>query len=156
MKKRLAFSVTLMLSIFIVSACSHTYTDEEKADYVQQAEAYAKKQGWKYVVLDKSIVIEELKKGEGIDSIQLGSEVSLAYTGRLLSGKKFDQNTASIPFTSPVSGLIGGFQMALIGKKVGSSMRLVIPPQFAYGDKKTTKVPENAILVFDVEVLSIK
>ena len=156
MRRIFNFPTFSFLLFFILTACNTSYTLEEKVNFVDQAEKYAKKHNWNYTVVDKSIVVEVLEKGSETETIQLGSEVSISYIGRLSNNKKFDQATVNKPFVSRLDGMIGGFQMGLLGKTKGTKLRLVIPPQFGYGDKKTGEIPENSLLIFEVGIVDVK
>ncbi|NEE52548.1 FKBP-type peptidyl-prolyl cis-trans isomerase, partial [Streptomyces sp. SID8455] len=47
-----------------------------------------------------------------------------------------------------------GLKDGLIGKKVGSRVLLVIPPDQAFGDQQQQAIPKNSTLVFAVDVLA--
>jgi FKBP-type peptidyl-prolyl cis-trans isomerase FklB len=85
------------------------------------------------------------------------NKVVAHYEGRLLSGKIFDSSyKRGQPATFPVGGLIQGWQEALQIMPVGSKWRLYIPSRLGYGAKGAgADIPGNAILVFDLELLSI-
>ena len=82
------------------------------------------------------------------------------YTGWLTNGKKFDSSIGREPF--PVENLgnapvIKGWNEGIIGMKVGGKRQLRIPPDLAYGANGYPPViPQNATLIFDVELLDVK
>ncbi|MEO3975338.1 FKBP-type peptidyl-prolyl cis-trans isomerase [Streptomyces sp. CAU 1734] len=70
--------------------------------------------------------------------------------------KQFDSTYKSdSTVTWPLGQLtVKGLKDGLIGKKAGSRVLLVIPPDQAFGDKEQQGIPKNATLVFAVDLLS--
>jgi FKBP-type peptidyl-prolyl cis-trans isomerase FklB len=85
--------------------------------------------------------------------------VTVQYKGTLIDGTEFDSSyKRGQPATFPVSGVIKGWTEALQLMKEGSKWQLVIPADLAYGANGTPGGPigPNAVLIFDVELVSIK
>jgi len=100
----------------------------------------------------------DLKVGEG-EQPKSTDKVDVHYTGWLPDGTKFDSSVdRGQPFPVSLSGgVIKGWLEGLATMKVGGKRRLIIPPDLAYGARGAPpKIPANATLVFDVEVLAIK
>jgi FKBP-type peptidyl-prolyl cis-trans isomerase len=84
-------------------------------------------------------------------------QVSVQYRGKLLDNTEFDSSyTRGSPATFPVNGVIKGWQEALVLMKPGAKWQLFVPPALAYGDQPRPGIPGGSLLVFDVELLSIK
>ena len=102
--------------------------------------------------------IEILKQGTG-EGAKNGDLVSVNYTGTLPDGTKFDSslNPGRTPFEFTLPGqVIQGWNLGLIGMKVGEERKLTIPPELAYGAAgRPPVIPQNATLVFDITMLSI-
>lgn len=130
-------------------ACN-TYSEEDKSAFISKAENYAKKHHWNYEVLDGGLIVEVLEKGTGTEKIQSGSEIEVSYKGTLTNGQKFDQTEPGKPLQSNLKGLIGGFQLGLLGHVPGTKLRMVIPPHLGYGDDALDKIPANSTLVFEI------
>jgi FKBP-type peptidyl-prolyl cis-trans isomerase len=103
--------------------------------------------------------IDDLKVGTGKEA-KSGDTVSVHYTGNLTNGETFD---SSIPRNSPFETKIGvgrvikGWDQGIPGMKVGGKRKLTIPGSLAYGEAGSPpKIPPNATLVFEVELLDIK
>lgn len=141
----------ILLTGFLVVSCN-TYTEEEKTGFVSKAEEYAKKHHWNYEVLEGGLIVEVLEKGTGTEKIQSGSELELSYKGMLTNGSKFDQTEPGKPLKSNLKGLIGGFQLGLLGHVAGTKLRMVVPPQLGYGDDALDKIPANSTLIFEISV----
>ena len=81
--------------------------------------------------------------------------VTVRYAGWTTKGKLFD---ASFPGTArfPLNRVIGGWTEGLQLIGAGGSLRLLIPPELAYGARGAPpKIGPNATLVFLVELVSI-
>jgi FKBP-type peptidyl-prolyl cis-trans isomerase FklB len=84
-------------------------------------------------------------------------EVTVQYRGRLLDGSEFDSSySRGTPATFKVNGVIQGWQEALVLMKPGAKWQLFVPPELAYGAGPKPGIPGNSLLVFDVEVVSVK
>ena len=145
----------ILLAALVVSSCN-TYSEEEKNSFVSKAEEYAKKHHWKYEVMDGGLVVEVLERGTGTEKIQSGSELELDYKGTLTNGNKFDQTEPGKPLKSNLKGLIGGFQLGLLGHVEGTKLRMVVPPHLGYGADALEGIPSNSTLVFEIEVQSVR
>ncbi len=96
-----------------------------------------------------------LKEGTG-RNVLLSDTVVAFYNGSILNGEIFDQTKAE-PATFPLARLIKGWQIAVPMCKVGGTIRLIIPSAIAYSIRtRSAKIPPNSILVFDIEVVSVK
>ena len=84
-------------------------------------------------------------------------EVTVQYRGKLLDGSEFDSSYArGQPATFPVTGVIKGWQEALVLMKPGAKWELFVPPDLAYGASPKPGIPSGSLLIFDVELVSVK
>jgi FKBP-type peptidyl-prolyl cis-trans isomerase FkpA len=101
---------------------------------------------------------ETLKEGTGPE-LKFGEKAKLHYVGNLENGEEFDSSRKrDEPLTVRigVDSLIDGWKEAIPGMKVGEIRRLTIPPELAYkSEGRPPKIPSNATLVFEVELLEI-
>jgi FKBP-type peptidyl-prolyl cis-trans isomerase FklB len=84
--------------------------------------------------------------------------VTVNYKGTLIDGTEFDSSyKRGQPATFPVNGVIKGWTEALQLMKEGSKWQLFIPAELAYGERGAGgQIGPNAVLIFEVELLSIK
>ena len=84
--------------------------------------------------------------------------VTVHYTGWLEDGTVFDSSIPrGAPTTFPVGAVIPGWIEGLQLMHVGEKRRLWIPSKLAYGERGASpKIPANANLIFDVELISIR
>ncbi len=108
---------------------------------------------------DSKVKIEDLKEGNG-ETVTEGDHVVIHYTGWLEDGTKFDSSKdREEPFETPigVGYVIKGWDIGVVGMKVGGKRKLTIPPELGYGKYGVDPViPGNATLIFEVELLKIK
>ena len=90
--------------------------------------------------------------------VKASDTITAHYTGALAKDGTIFQSShdSGSPFTSPLSGLIQGWQQGIPGMKVGGTRRLLIPAAQAYGSQSQAGIPANSDLVFDIELVSIK
>ena len=112
----------------------------------------------KKTVLKGGVIVQDLKEGAG-EPVKEGKFVHVYYEGRLKDNNKmFDSTTKGPGFSFRVGKgeVIKGWDIGLVGMKVGGKRRIVCPPKVAYGsDGSPPVIPPNAVLVFDVEVKKI-
>ena len=83
--------------------------------------------------------------------------VTVNYRGKLLDNTEFDSSYArNEPATFPVDGVIKGWTEALQLMKPGAKWKLFVPPDLAYGAQAKPGIPPQSVLIFEVELLSVK
>ncbi len=80
------------------------------------------------------------------------STVSVNYSGTLLNGSAFAPLSA---FTTPLSGVIQGWQIGIPHINAGGRILLIVPSGLAYGNTSPgASIPANSVLVFTIDLLS--
>jgi FKBP-type peptidyl-prolyl cis-trans isomerase len=86
-----------------------------------------------------------------------GDMVTVNYRGTLLNGTEFDSSAKhGGPATFASNQVIPGWQEALSLMKPGAKYQLFIPPKLAYDLESPPTIPPGSMLIFDVELLSVK
>jgi FKBP-type peptidyl-prolyl cis-trans isomerase FkpA len=103
--------------------------------------------------------VEDTSPGNGREA-KAGDTVHVQYTGTLMNGKKFDSSEDHggdpFKFTIGKGEVIKGWDEGVLGMKLGGKRRLRIPPDLGYGaNGSPPTIPENAGLIFDIELVSI-
>jgi FKBP-type peptidyl-prolyl cis-trans isomerase FklB len=109
------------------------------------------------VTLPSGLQYKILKAGNGAKPTA-SQTVSCNYRGTLIDGKEFDSSERNgKPAEFPVGQVIKGWVEALQLMPVGSKWQLFIPSDLAYGANGQGQIiGPNAVLIFDIELLSIK
>jgi len=108
--------------------------------------------------LPSGLQYKVITEGKG-KSPKANDTVTVQYKGTLIDGTEFDSSfKRGQPATFTVSGVIKGWTEALQLMKEGSKWQLFVPADLAYGASGTPGGPigPNAVLIFDVELVSIK
>ena len=103
---------------------------------------------------------QDLVVGTGPEAMN-GDMLSVRYTGWLYDpnaaeskGTEFDSGTYE--FVLGAGAVIQGWDRGLLGMRVGGRRIIVIPPELGYGaDGSPPRIPGDATLLFEVELLSI-
>ena len=113
----------------------------------------------KLAITKDELKIEDIKIGEGNEA-QNGKTLSVHYTGTLENGTKFDSSLdrgAPFSFVLGAGQVIKGWDQGFLGMRIGGKRKLTIPPYLGYGAAGAGgKIPPNATLIFEVELLGVK
>lgn len=149
-----------------------TIMDLQKRAMAAQQKAF-KEQGEKNLAEGKAFLTENGKKKE-VKTLPSGlqykvlsegtgktpratDEVSVNYKGSLVDGSEFDNSyKRGAPANFRVDKVIRGWTEALQLMKEGSKWELFIPPELGYGERGAGPVPPNSVLIFEVELISVK
>lgn len=106
---------------------------------------------------------QDLRLGGGIEAVA-GRLVTVHYTGWYYDatqteqkGVQFETSVGGTPFTFTLGAgqVIAGWDQGIAGMNAGGLRRLVIPPSLSYGPNRYGKIPGNATLLFEVDLLSV-
>ena len=105
--------------------------------------------------LQKEILVD----GTG-DEVKATDSINASYFGWTSDGKIFDSSlkkdaSSDAPVTFPLAGVIQGWTKGLTGQRVGSTVKLTIPADQAYGTTGSGIIPANAPLQFIVVINKI-
>jgi peptidylprolyl isomerase len=97
--------------------------------------------------------------GDG-KTVKPGDVIQIHYSGKLTNGYEFDSsNKRGIPLDVAigVGELIKGWDIGIIGMKVGGKRTLKIPYKLAYGERgiPSANIPPKSDMIFDVELIDI-
>ncbi len=98
-----------------------------------------------------------IEEGDG-EKPAVQDSVTIHYEGRLIDGTVFDSSyDRGEPVTLSLAQVIKGWQEAVTMMKTGSKWQVFIPSELAYGQKSQGKIiGSNSVLIFDIELISIK
>jgi FKBP-type peptidyl-prolyl cis-trans isomerase FkpA/FKBP-type peptidyl-prolyl cis-trans isomerase FklB len=163
MLRAILFSLAALVVLMIV-ARSCGLTPEQVESQVMLAELNAE-EGIAFrrenrarpgvVELPGGLQVEMLTRGEG--TIPSESDwVVVHYRGLHIDGRVFeDSRRRGDPAVVPIERVIEGWRRALVAMPVGSSVRLTIPPELAYGRPGGGPIGPEETLIFELELLAI-
>jgi peptidylprolyl isomerase len=96
----------------------------------------------------------DIEPGRGAEATSR-QQVVVSYTGWLVDGTKID-SSKGIEFRLGTGKVIRGWDDGIPGMRVGGVRRLVIPPELGYGFKDVGEIPRGSVLVFRIELLSVR
>jgi len=97
--------------------------------------------------------------GDGLEA-QPGRTLTVHYTGWLEDGTQFDSSRDQVrafEFRLGAGRVIEGWERGLVGMCAGGKRKLTIPGPLAYGSSPpSNKIPPNATLIFEIELLKVR
>ena len=104
------------------------------------------------------VKITDIHLGEGKTCVK-GALITTHYRGFLSDGTQFDSSyDKGRPFQCVIGTgrVIKGWDIGIMGMKVGGKRKLEVPAQLAYGERKMGSViPANSDLTFEIELLEV-
>jgi FKBP-type peptidyl-prolyl cis-trans isomerase len=88
--------------------------------------------------------------------IQENDSVTIHYIGKLLNGQEFDNSyfrNQTFTFVTGKKQVIEGLDKGIRNFQKGDRVTLFIPSALGYGDKSVGKIPPNAVLIFEMEIM---
>jgi len=96
--------------------------------------------------------------GDGLEIIN-HTKVKIHYIGKLTDGKEFDNSYKRgepIEFQIGTRQVIKGWEIGLLGMKIGGKRTILVPPDMAYGNNGVKDlIPPNSSLIFDIEIVDV-
>lgn len=92
-------------------------------------------------------------QGGGVQAYT-GATVKVVYTGYLLNGTQFDESPTG-GSTFSLNNVIAGWQQGIPKFKEGGNGKLIIPSALGYGTQSVGSIPENSVLIFDIELIDV-
>ena len=107
-------------------------------------------------IFSKEITILEDIPGEGFNIVN-HSKVKVHYVGLLEDGSEFDNSYKRgepITFQIGTRQVIQGWEIGLLGMKIGGKRTILIPPDLGYGSRGAgDKIPPDSKLIFEIEIV---
>lgn len=118
--------------------------------------AKVREAGEEPTVTESGLAYVDTAEGEG-DPPGLGAKVRVNYAGRLADGTEFDSSAShGGPIEFRLDSVIPAWTEGVGSMRPGGKRRLLVPPPLGYGERGfPPKIPPNAALDFDVELLGV-
>lgn len=163
MLRVILFSLLALFVVFIV-AQSLGLTPEQIEDQILLADINAE-EGTAYraanarrptvVTMANGLQVETLLAGDGAIPME-DDWVQVHYRGMHIDGREFENSWRKREAaTVAVANTIPGWRQALMSIPVGTRIRLVLPPELAYGRPGGGHIGPEETLVFELELLAI-
>ncbi|MDA8485509.1 FKBP-type peptidyl-prolyl cis-trans isomerase [Metapseudomonas lalkuanensis] len=102
--------------------------------------------------------ITDIQLGDGKEVVK-GALITTQYRGTLEDGTEFDSSySRGKPFQCVIGTgrVIKGWDIGLMGMKVGGKRKLYVPAHLAYGERQMgAHIKPNSNLLFEIELLEV-
>ncbi|ESQ97550.1 FKBP-type peptidyl-prolyl cis-trans isomerase [Stutzerimonas kunmingensis] len=108
--------------------------------------------------MNDELLVEDIQLGDG-KAVVKGALITTQYRGTLSDGTVFDSSyERGKPFQCVIGTgrVIKGWDIGLMGMRVGGKRRLFVPAQLGYGERQVgAHIPPNSDLHFEIELLEV-
>jgi peptidylprolyl isomerase len=108
--------------------------------------------------MTSELTITDVEVGDGKEAVK-GALITVHYTGFLQDGTKFDSSyDKGRPFQCVIGTgrVIKGWDIGMMGMKVGGKRKLFVPAHLAYGEREIgAHIKPNSDLNFEIELLEV-
>lgn len=150
----------LLLLLFVASIAMTSCSRRPSVEMIKQAKTddsiirvYLSNNPMIKAVKDPSgLYYQVVKQGAGAYP-DGNSTVTVNYHGKLINGAPFD---SADDFSSSLDRLVKGWQIGIPHVKKGGNILLFVPSALGYGPGGGGPIPENAVLIFDIDLVDFK
>ncbi|WP_222911669.1 FKBP-type peptidyl-prolyl cis-trans isomerase [Pseudomonas sp. DNDY-54] len=108
--------------------------------------------------MNNELQIDDLQLGDG-KAVVKGALITTHYRGQLEDGTPFDSSyERGKPFQCVIGTgrVIKGWDIGVMGMRVGGKRKLFVPAHLAYGDRQIGEhIRPNSNLLFEIELLEV-
>ncbi len=149
--------LTLLLLIFpvalILFSCK-TYNEDDKTEFDEKISKYIEKNKIEGMQRSDSGLYYKIIEPGSDRKILYEDEVHFKYKGKLTNGTVFDDQTKEGQ-TFKLRDLIAAWKEIMLELGEGGKAYIITPPQLGYGDHELNKIPQNSILIYDIEIVEV-
>ena len=141
----------LVVLVFITFGAPNSFAQDEEDLNSKAFEEFAQQDG--VIKRPSGLLIDIVTMGDG--GILGPNDMAIVnYEGRLADGTVFDSSySRGRPSNIPVSGVIRGWEEALLLMQIGSKWEIAVPADIAYGKDGQRSIPPNSNLFFTLELI---
>ena len=106
---------------------------------------------------DSGVQSDILQAGQG-PGAKKNDSLTVHYTAWLSTGEKVDSSYdrgRSMTFVLGRGEVIDGWDHSLFGIQAGEKRKVTVPASLAYGKKGHSKIPPNATVIFEIELIKL-
>ncbi|XP_028261381.1 peptidyl-prolyl cis-trans isomerase FKBP5 [Parambassis ranga] len=106
---------------------------------------------------DQGVIKVIMRQGVDGDCPMIGDKVTVHYTGKLLTGKKFDcsrDRKEAFCFNVGKGQVLKAWDIGVLSMQRGEVCTILCKPEYAYGSAgNPDKIPPNSVVVFEMELV---
>lgn len=141
-----------LIFILFLGACS-TYSEEDLNTFDKKIKEWIGQQDVQFKMTESGLYYSFENTGSG-RNIKYTDSVSVIFKGQLLDSTVFEVEKKPMRFA--VKEVITAWKEIMLMSKNGANVQIVAPPQLGYGNHELEKIPQNAILIYEIEIVDIK
>ncbi len=157
---RTKFALVFAFLLAGVTPLTTAYSDDtvEGAPPAGESQAFARWHAYPQEThtTESGLQYKILELGDGPRPKDRGSKVTVLYRGFLEDGQQFETTYEwGVPLEIKLRKTIEGWEEGVQLMPTGSRFAFLIPPELAYGERGPSRIPDNATLLFEIELLEV-
>lgn len=143
----------LVILLLAMAGCGlPEYSEDSKARLIDSSKEYAKKHPLEFEQSESGLLFH-IKNPDKEESPSTEDTVLVHYKGMLTNGEVFDKTMGGPPANIALKDAIEGWKEGIPMLKRKGRGTFIVPPHLGYGDKRVGKIPNDAILVFEIYLI---
>lgn len=148
------FSILIIFPALLLFTSCKTYNEDDKSQFDTAIKSYIEENKIEGMQRSDSGLYYKIIEPGNDRKILYEDKVHFKYKGSLTDGTIFDDQTKEGQ-TFMLRELIAAWKEIMMELGEEGKAYIITPPQLGYGDHELEKIPQNSILIYEIEIVEV-